>query len=129
MPPPYFFIGRGVRMAFKRGGDCNRCGKCCDLACPHFYWIATKDIKAGQEITFTGLGQSLMAGCRLEGKPEKALAYDGACAGFPFDPGQSKIYCGYTWSTVADTTADGVYWPPKITTIIPKSLNPKSEGG
>jgi len=75
---------------YKRVGECRRCGRCCDLHCPYFRWVANRDIKKGEVIEETGIDAPIMAMCTADPKPE-------ACAKFPTDPWQTPPKCGYKW--------------------------------
>ena len=103
-----------------RSGSCNRCGRCCDLFCPHFSFVANEDIKAGSVIVSFGSNSCLMARCGLNTLAKKAdlSLYGGSCATFPTDPWQTKDLCGYKWTEVDDETEvkeDDVVFPPKST--------------
>ena len=75
---------------YKRVGECRRCGRCCDLHCQFLRWLATRDIKRGEEFVDTGIGYPIIVICLADLKPEM-------CADFPTSPPQTPPKCGYSW--------------------------------
>jgi len=77
-------------------GNCRRCGRCCDLHCPQFKWVALKDIRAGETFK-SGIDVGFIkAVCEIFDKP----ITEGSCTlevrkGFPFNPGQVPPQCGF----------------------------------
>jgi len=80
---------------YKRVGECRRCGRCCDLHCPHLVWIANRDVKAGERFSDTGLDQPFRAECTASPKPSM-------CSNFPTNPWQTPPKCGYSWVEVEE---------------------------
>jgi len=71
---------------------------CCDLHCPHFRWIALKDIKAGEVFESGKDVGYIIAYCDIFDKP----ITEGGCTleqrkGFPLDPSQTPAKCGFKW--------------------------------
>ena len=75
---------------YRRVGECRQCGRCCDLHCQWLRWVATREIRNGEQFSATGTGEAIMALCLAEPKPEM-------CAGFPTNPWQTPPKCGYSW--------------------------------
>jgi len=80
---------------YVRMGECRRCGRCCDLHCPHFSWVANRQLNPGETFAATGKAQPIMAVCNASPKPE-------TCARFPADPSQTPPKCGYFWVEVRE---------------------------
>jgi len=76
-------------------GECRRCGRCCDLHCPYFRWIANREIKNEEIFIGTGIDFPIMALCTADPKPEM-------CINFPSDPWQTPAKCGYFWIEVEE---------------------------
>jgi hypothetical protein len=77
---------------YKRIGECNRCGRCCDLYCKFLRWKVNRDLKAGEEFIETGINGSIMAICTVNPKPTM-------CADFPTSHWQTLKY-GFRWVEV-----------------------------
>jgi len=87
--------------SYKRVGRCNRCGACCRIDCPHFYWEALKDIKRGETFK-SGLQEGFIkANCEVF-HSSLVLSYcnPNVRLGFPFEPSQVSNLCGFKFVKV-----------------------------
>lgn len=80
---------------YRRVGECRRCGRCCDLHCPHLRWVVNRELKPGEVFYETGLKEPIMAECTAQPRPKM-------CADFPTDPSQTPPKCGYSWVEVTE---------------------------
>lgn len=85
-------------MVLKKVGNCNRCGKCCNIMCKHFTWIALRDIKKGESFVSGLKAGVIKAYCSVF----NTYVIEGACTrylrqNFPFDAIQRSPKCGYVF--------------------------------
>jgi len=83
---------------YKKVGKCNRCGRCCDLHCPAFKFVALRDIRKGESF-LPGINEGAIKAVCLVFNANKTVH---SCTleqrkGFPFAPTQTPPKCGYTW--------------------------------
>ncbi|MEM2284555.1 MAG: hypothetical protein QXL29_08140 [Zestosphaera sp.] len=79
-------------------GECRRCGRCCDLHCPHFKWVALRNIKAGETFESGKDAGYIAAYCDIYDQP---ITSNGCTPeqrkNFPFNPHQTPPKCGFKW--------------------------------
>ena len=93
-------------MLYVRTGDCRRCGRCCDIHCPEFEWVALRAIKEGEVIKSGKDYGALIANCKAFDKDIQI----GNCdldqrKNFPYSPGQVPPKCGFR---VIEKDADAI---------------------
>jgi len=88
---------------YRRVGECRRCGRCCDLHCPHFKFMALRDIRAGETFQSGKDYGYIMAICDIF---DKDVTSNGCTLhqrmNFPYDPFQTPPKCGFKWVEVTD---------------------------
>ena len=82
-------------------GTYKRYGRCCNLHCRYFHWVAIRDIKAGEVFTSGIDGGAIITYCDILNED---FVVDGCTPdqrrNFPYDPSQTPPKCGFKWIEV-----------------------------